>query len=507
MIPTGGPVPLGSSNYVEREFETQVTAYLHAREWVLLLGPRQHGKTSALVRIRRSLQESGLRCAFVDLQGQPPRLGFRELLAWFTGQVCRSLGTQLVDPPTDRRDSIEDWLDANVAMPGAPLIIIIDEASSIRDDEIRNSFYGQVRAIKSAAAAAGPEKLSTVLQFVFSGTFRPESLVDERNSPFNVCRRVETEDISPANIRALAATHIPEADVDRISTLILERVGGQPFLAQSLLAVAITNPDADPDKAINIEVERLIVEGSDHLDSLFRTVIQDAKLMQIASLATKRGFVQNDPANADFKFASVLGLMRRDEDKLVFRNDLYKRVSLGSPQLSAETQAAAEHFSRLYHKEENSFAFLGDAELREIALSAYNGAVSATNTGSYRLALVGFGMVLESVLIDWLSRQTAPDIANAVAAATNAANVKSLFNRHEDQNDPSTWRLVNLMKVARQFNKVRGALELPEALRDMRNFAHPAVIKARYLHESNMRPEAIAASGLVDMVMRDIQLP
>jgi predicted AAA+ superfamily ATPase len=44
-----GPVPLGHESYIERPFELKLIRELQAGRWVLFLGPRQHGKTSALV--------------------------------------------------------------------------------------------------------------------------------------------------------------------------------------------------------------------------------------------------------------------------------------------------------------------------------------------------------------------------------------------------------------------------------------------------------------------------
>jgi predicted AAA+ superfamily ATPase len=95
MTHTNGPVPLGSADYAPRTFEDETLALLLKREWVLLLGPRQHGKTSALLRIRRKLIDTGLRCSFVDLQALPPALSFRELLEWFGRKVAQSLGHDL----------------------------------------------------------------------------------------------------------------------------------------------------------------------------------------------------------------------------------------------------------------------------------------------------------------------------------------------------------------------------------------------------------------------------
>ena len=68
-----------------------------------------------------------------------------------------------------------------------------------------------------------------------------------------------------------------------------------------------------------------------------------------------------------------------------------------------------------------------------------------------------------------------------------------------------TWRLVNLVHIARRLNGHRGPLEVSEALRNMRNYVHPGKICEVYLAEIEMEPEAVTAGSLVAAVMRDIQ--
>jgi predicted AAA+ superfamily ATPase len=66
---TQGAVPLDSPAYVEREFERNVIQNVFNARWVLVLGPRQHGKTTGLIRVNNYLEHSGFLSAFVDFQG------------------------------------------------------------------------------------------------------------------------------------------------------------------------------------------------------------------------------------------------------------------------------------------------------------------------------------------------------------------------------------------------------------------------------------------------------
>jgi hypothetical protein len=503
MSTTNGPVPLQSPDYIERKFELSTRRSLLKRDWVLLLGPRQHGKTSALYRIQEILLDSGFRCGFVDLQRLPPALTFEQILEWFANTVAHSMGNIGFTPVGG--SELMDWISAAIPMPGAPTVIFIDEASSIRDEAQRNSFYGQIRAIKGAAAASDAESLSSNIQFVFAGTFRPETLVDDLNSPFNVCIRIDTEDLDFQQVARLTSTILqsPEEEIDAIARIIFESVGGQPHLIQSILSIAENEIVSNRIAAIEAEILRLSTEGSEHIRSLFRTVIQDANLVRIASTVASQGRITNDPANIDYKYMTTIGLLRRAELNLVFRNTLYQNIAQTSTQLRPEVAITESNHTFLLPLDESQFAFVTDVQFREICASSYNGAVAASNNGNFRLAIVGFGMALEAILMDWLVKKGRAVISAAIGKMPGAIQPK--FNHNEKKDDPLTWRLVNLMKVGRFLQRVKGPMDLPESLREFRNWVHPAVIKKSFQPEKFLAPEALACSALLSIIIRDIQ--
>src|SRR5262249_24366272 len=142
---------------------------------------------------------------------------------------------------------------------------------------------------------------------------------------------------------------------------------------------------------------------------------------------------------------------------------------------------------------EDAYAFMKRDELREIALSAEVGAVRSHNAGSYRLALTGFGCALEALLLDWLLSLSASDLSTAVSAALVAREHKANFQLHEGRADPSTWRLVNLIRVARHVTSSVKVIEPSDALREYRNLVHPSVALSSYHPESQLQPESLVA--------------
>jgi hypothetical protein len=502
MINITGPVPLNSKNYIERKFEVGTRTSLLKRDWVLILGPRQHGKTSALIRINKYLNDSGFRSGLVDLQRMPPALDFAGLLSWFCNSVAESMG---IDIDVDiKSNELIDKLRNIIPASGAPVIILIDEASSIRDEAQRNAFYGQIRAIKGAAAVSEPNSLETNLQFVFAGTFRPETLVDDLNSPFNVCIRIDTEDLNEVQISTLTSVAL-DCAVDEVTELvstIYAEVGGQPHLIQSILADIEDKPIENRHEAIRALAHHWKTEGSEHIRSLFYLVVQNANLVKIVSTVATNDSVLNDPANVDYKFLTTAGLLRRQGANLVFRNKLYSEIAKSSTQLRPEQITTVTSSGFLLPLEDSDFSFIADEQLREITKSSYNGAINASNSKNFRLAVVGYGMALEAILMDWLTTKGPLKISSAINIADTQK--RPVFSGSEKAANPLTWKLVNLMKVGRLMNGVKGPIDLPDSLREFRNWVHPAVIKKTYQAESNLEPEARACNALLSIIIRDI---
>ncbi len=484
-----GPVPLTQEIYVQRSFEISLIRDVQAGRWVLFLGPRQHGKTSALLRLQRTLTDNGSAVALVDLQKLPPFEDYAELVVWFATSVANTLGHKVVVSPTN---DLASALDQAVPKGNYPIILLVDEASNIKNEDWRNSFYGQLRSISSERAVATADQLASRLVCVFSGTFRPERLVAEANSPFNICQRVDTTDLNEDEITELAERCRLKKPKE-VATTIFGIVGGQPFLVQSLLDRLLGAEDEI--FALNEEIVGLRTGQSEHITNLFRRVLSDQSLSAIASTVTRTGSAPLEPGDDDQKYLMVLGLLKRDSGQLVFRNSLYAEVASKSPQLLDLGEKLPEK-AWIFPVTKNQFAKVSSPELQEIAHTAQLGGVASYRGGSNRLALAGLGTALEAVLIDFLTRQNPSDVAKAAAACKNTP--KSF-----DASDPVGWRLVDLMSGSRALIAAKD-LDIPENLREWRNLIHPAVSMKNYKPDDELAPEVIIASGLLTVVLRDL---
>lgn len=328
---TQGSVPFGSPAYVEREFERNVTQSVFAARWALVLGPRQHGKTTGLMRVSKQLENSGFLSAFVDLQGLVVLCkSYEELLETFTQKIAERLSLALQEKPieTHARHLIY-WLEKIIPPGKQPVIIIIDEASAIENEEWRNAFYSQIRSIKNEQAMAKEDDLVNRLRFVFSGCFRPETLVQTLNSPFNTCEEIFTEDLSFAQAEELYRKVTGITDVELIQT-IFDFVGGNPYLLQAVFDKIQSATKEEKELSLANALNLLRTGQDGHFQNLFQRLHEDENLRELVSEMTENSSVANDPADTNSKFLRTLGLAKLDGKSLVFRNQLYKSFAENS---------------------------------------------------------------------------------------------------------------------------------------------------------------------------------
>ena len=487
-----GPVPIDDESYVERKVIEQVCGELLNRRWVLFLGPRQIGKTTALIRVKINIEDAGIPCVYVDLQQQPPFDSYINFINWFVGKVAEQLGKNIEQDQAleDLQAGLNNVLDQSAGR----VVILVDEASNIPRDNWRNSFFGQLRGMSSARAFLEETDASRRLTFLFAGTFRPETLIDAANSPFNVCEKIEIGDLTRDEVSELTTRTLGEReDIESIEAEIYGAVGGQPYLVQRILGRALDS-DSCID-GISLAISELRLGQTDHIANLFSRYLADSKLARLVSQLAKLGELDNSPADPNYAFLCAGGIAKRDGTKIVFRNSVYGEVARRSPQIG-NIEVAVENKAPIFPLRLESFQVVSDTRLSEIAYSAQRGAVASYMSDSNRLALAGYGCSIEAILIDFLSGKTENE-------RRNAGRQKSChLNRYEDYASAESLRLVNLVKIASQL--LGSNAEVPPSLREWRNLIHPSVAIEDYMHDSVLAPEVRAAAALHEIFLRDL---
>ena len=499
-----GAVPLNSKAYVPRSFEEEIYQEIISDRWVLLLGPRQHGKSTGFVRLRKRFQEAQLGVCSVDLQRLPPYETYEQLLRYVCDQLVKSIENgEIVPPSPESQGDFLSWLSGIFPQGKTPIVVMIDECATIENVKFRNAFYGQIRQISSQRADIQPDDIAARLRFIFSGTFRPESLVHEQNSPFNVCQQVSTDDLTIDQANILATSVHP--DVAPFVDRAFEVVGGQPFLLQTIFLETTRSTDASLEDAFADTLNELPALAANHLEGIFSKIIASPSLVEKVSEMVQNGHTKLFPADSDCSFLQTVGLAKREGMRLVFRNRLYKEIAEESPQLITD-QAAPTVDAPIFGLESDSLDFMKLEEFRTVASSSYDAATRAHQNGNYRMALIAFGSAMEAVLIDFLLGLPSASLTAAItaAAADQDPSKRPNFYGKEKQNDPQTWKLFNLVNVARQVKVGTKAPEVSHALRDWRNLVHPAAAVKYYPDESKLKPESVGAAALFAILTRDI---
>ncbi len=500
-----GAVPLNSKAYVPRSFEEEIYQEIISDRWVLLLGPRQHGKSTGFVRLRKRFQEAQLGVCSVDLQRLPPYETYEQLLRYVCDQLVKSIENgEIVPPSPESQGDFLSWLSGIFPQGKTPIVVMIDECATIENVKFRNAFYGQIRQISSQRADIQPDDIAARLRFIFSGTFRPESLVHEQNSPFNVCQQVSTDDLTIEQASILATSVHP--DVAPFVDRAFEVVGGQPFLLQTIFLETTRSNDASIEDAFTDTINELPTLVANHLEGIFSKIIASPSLVAKVTEMVQSGHTKLFPADSDCSFLQTVGLAKREGMRLVFRNQLYKTIAEESPQLLPD-QAAPVDDAPVFGLEPDSLDFMKLPDFRQVASSGYNGATKAHQNGNYRLALIAFGSAMEAVLIDFLVGLPSASLMTAIASATadQDPSKRPNFGRKENPADPKTWILFNLVNVARHAKVGTKAPEVSHALRDWRNLVHPAAAVNYYPDESKLKPESLGAAALFAILTRDIR--
>lgn len=255
---TGGTLRHDAPSYVERQADRDLCEGLLGGEFCYVLTSRQMGKSSLMVRAVNRLRQEGVTVAVLDLTAIGQNL---TLAQWYDGLISR-LGLQL-----DLEDELLAFNSAHPELgplprwttalerivlervPG-PVVIFIDEIDIVRSLPFSTDEF--FAAIRECHNRRSQEPAFSRLAFGLSGVATPTDLIrDTRMTPFNIGRRIELNDFTPAEAAPLARGL--GAD-EKAAQLLLGRVlywsGGHPYLTQRLcraLAETIYQlPSQDP---------------------------------------------------------------------------------------------------------------------------------------------------------------------------------------------------------------------------------------------------------------------
>lgn len=343
---TGGTLRPDAPSYVEREADRLLLEALQARELCYVLTARQTGKSSLMVRTAAALRGVGDRVAILDLTLLGQHLTREQ---WYYG-LLDVLAEQL-----DLEDELEAfWSEhehlgpaqrflsalAQVALPrsGERLVLFIDEVDAVQALPFStDEFFAGIRACYNRRATGELEGLA----FCLLGVAAPSDLIqDPRTTPFNIGRRIELTDFTPAEAARLAeglrgGLHARDAAVAcGLLRRVLYWTGGHPSLTQQLCKAIAENGPTGAARDVDRACQALFLSAGarrndEHLlfiqERLLRTGGTLPAILELYGrlLSGRRVEDRQDPVQELLRLA---GIVRTEKGRLHVRNRIYARV-------------------------------------------------------------------------------------------------------------------------------------------------------------------------------------
>ncbi len=287
----GGTVPRDSPSYIDRHADADLLDALREGQFCYVLTSRQMGKSSLMVRAATRLRQEGVAVAALDLTAIGINLTAEQ---WYEGLLNLLLAALDLDDemegfcarnrglgPLQRwRQGLREIVLGRV--PGR-IVIFVDEIDVVRSLPFSaDEFFAGIRECYNRRAE-DPEMGR--ITFCLLGVATPGDLIrDTRNTPFNIGRRIELTDFTPAEALRLAeglavgtplaasqaGTNTQPGTVTPQAASLLSRVlywtGGQPYLTQRLCqAVADSLGSQRSATQSNVGADRLREKHSDRL--------------------------------------------------------------------------------------------------------------------------------------------------------------------------------------------------------------------------------------------------
>ncbi|MCP4542430.1 MAG: hypothetical protein GY832_35350 [Chloroflexi bacterium] len=315
--------------YVERIADNQALVHLRRMDYLLIIEPRQQGKTSLINYLMRHPGLINVDFAYVDVT-TPER---SSEASWYQ-TLCPRILRQLRDLiPCDQWPVLPKnstgWRDFlwNIAASATDaqrrVVIALDEIGAVTFPGA-TEFFSVLRDVYNSRQAEPEFKQLT---FLLTGAFHPRDLIkDDKVSPFNIAQRVRLPDFTMEQVCALVSKgKWTQEQVSILAERIHYWTDGQPYLTQ--LLCSYLEPDAAPGD-VDAGVERLRREDENHLPPLLERLNDDEKLCEyIRRIQVGKRIKFYPRENRRQVQLELLGVIKADaEGYCTIRNRIYEQV-------------------------------------------------------------------------------------------------------------------------------------------------------------------------------------
>jgi hypothetical protein len=315
--------------YIERQSDRDVLIHLRAMDYLLVIEPRQQGKTSLINHLMCHPALGDRVFAYVDVTtpDRSTEAGWYQtfcprILRQLRGLISRNQWPTFPEKSAGWREFLCD-----VAMFATDtdrrVVIALDEIGAMTFPGA-TEFFSVLRDVYNSRQAETELKQVT---FLLVGAFHPRDLIkDDKISPFNIAHRLRLPDFTLAQVSELVSKgRWSDEQADALAQHIHYWTDGQPYLTQ--LLCSYLGPDATP-ADVDAGVERLRREDENHLPPLLERLNSDKKLCEyvrrIQAGECIKFYPQENRRQAQLE---LLGIIKDDvEGYCVIRNRIYEMV-------------------------------------------------------------------------------------------------------------------------------------------------------------------------------------
>lgn len=328
---TEGPLLESESHlYVERPEDREVAGEVRGGNYVALIGSRQTGKTSLLLKLRRQLLGEGHIPVYLDLSPARDRgeeAWYRYFRSVVQGQLEGDSASLSVPPMQDHVDFREALRQISRQLPAArKVVVLLDEVSALPAD-VSDLFFSTIRTVFNERE---PFPAFRRYVFVMAGSFIPNELVrDPTISPFNVARWIYTSDADREGIDGLVA-NLERAGCspsDQVVDRIHSWTDGHLYLTQRLCSKLEERANGGLSPSL-VDAAVEAVMGDRHIERVYSDLDEDPELEEILQriLDGDRPLKFNR-ASSIVAELTLIGVIKSDADGCCrVRNAIYRKA-------------------------------------------------------------------------------------------------------------------------------------------------------------------------------------
>jgi serine phosphatase RsbU (regulator of sigma subunit) len=292
-----------------------------------VLGPRQTGKTSLLLKLRHTFQDK-YEFAFVDLQAIEGAQA-DECFNYIAEQIVEQLAATIDGAPTlpKGNTTFSAFLREFARQTRVVRIVVILDEIGALPPESAIKLASTIRAVFTSRFIK-PEFARYI--FLLSGATDMLELTTGRNSPLgNVTERIYLGDLSLAETEQLlseAHVHTSATSFVEINRQLHAWASGHPYWTQLLAEKLETKVQGPTDEMIKNIVEHLIRTEDANLPYLIRSLQADNALWILVEALLDGTPLYFSRANAAIAKLELIGILKDQDGHCTIRNNIYKEA-------------------------------------------------------------------------------------------------------------------------------------------------------------------------------------